>query len=151
MGEYTIMAVDSKALGRRIRAARLNARMSQEKLAELADVSTVHISNIESGNGNPSLAALVNIANVLAVSADELLCDSVLHCRPVLLKEIGEATADCSDYELRVLISILKASRAALKEDQVFKNKMKEYDELHRSFGTEKKKAVAEEPPIYAP
>lgn len=145
------MAVDNKALGRRIRAARLKAGLSQEKLAELANVSTVHISNIESGNGNPSLAALVNIANVLAVSADELLRDSILCCRPVLLKEIADATADCSDYELRVLASILKASRAALKEDQVFRSKMKEYEELHRNFDTAKRKAVAEDAAVYTP
>ena len=143
------MAVDNKALGRRIRDARVRVRMSQEKLAELVDVSTVHISNIESGNGNPSLAVLVNIANVLAVSADVLLCDSVLHCRPVLLKEIADVTADCSDYELRVLISILKASRAALKEDRVFKGRMKEYDELHHSFGPDRQEAVAEKPAPY--
>ena len=69
------MAVNSKAMGRRIKAARKKAAMTQARLAEEVGISEVHVSNLESGTGNPSLATLVDIANVLSVSTDELLCD----------------------------------------------------------------------------
>ena len=80
-------------------------------------MSEVHVSNMESGTGNPSLATLVDIANVLSVSTDELLCDSVICCKPVYEKEILETTADCDDYEIRILSYILKAAKMALREN----------------------------------
>ena len=41
------MAVDFGAVGARIRACRLEAGMSQERLAELSDLSTPYVSHIE--------------------------------------------------------------------------------------------------------
>ena len=102
---------------RRIKAARKKASMTQARLAEEIGMSEVHISNMESGTGNPSLATLVDIANVLSVSTDELLCDSVICCKPVYEKEILETTADCDDYEIRILSYILKAAKMALREN----------------------------------
>ena len=115
------MAVNSKAMGRRIEAARKKAAMTQARLAEEVGISEVHVSNLESGTGNPSLATLVDIANVLSVSTDELLCDSVVCCKPVFQKEILETTADCDDYEIRVLSYILKAAKIALRDNQDLK------------------------------
>ena len=51
------------------------------------------------------------------VSTDELLCDSVICCKPVYEKEILETTADCDDYEIRILSYILKAAKMALREN----------------------------------
>lgn len=128
------MAIDSKAMGRRIKTARLRAELTQEQLAELVDLSVVHISNMESGSGSASLNTLVNIANVLSVSTDEILCDSVLCCKEVFQNEIVDTTRDCDDYEIRVLTCILKAAKAALREDREFREKMKEYEELKKAF-----------------
>lgn len=130
------MAVDTKSMGRRIKSARLKASMTQERLAELVNLSVVHISNMESGSGNPSLNTLVNIANALAVSTDEILCDSVLHCKPAFQREIVETTADCDDYEIRVLTYMVKAAKAALREDRAFRDKMKEYEELKKGLSS---------------
>ncbi len=116
------MAVNSKAMGRRIKAARKKAEMTQARLAEEGGISEGHVSNLESGTGNPSLATLVDIANVLSVSTDELLCDSVICCKPVFQKEILETTADCDDYEIRVLSYILKAAKVALRDNQDLRN-----------------------------
>ena len=115
-------------MGKRIKAARQKAGLTQEKLAEIIDVSVVHISNMESGTGNPSLNTLVNIANVLGVSTDELLCDSVIQCKPVFQKEMNETTVDCDEYEVRVLSHIVKAAKAAIRDDKEFRKKMEEYD-----------------------
>ena len=40
------------------------------------------MSNIETRTTRISLTALVNIANVLGVSVDDLIYDSVVHARP---------------------------------------------------------------------
>ncbi len=122
------MPVDGKAMGKRIKAARQKADLTQEKLAEMIDVSVVHISNMESGTGSPSLNTFVNIANALNVSSDELLCDSVACCKPVFQKELSETTEDCDEYEVRVLTHIVKAAKEAIRDDKEFRKRVGEAD-----------------------
>jgi transcriptional regulator with XRE-family HTH domain len=69
--------MNQKAIGRRVKAAREKKQLTQEQLAELVDLSTMHISVIERGVKLPKLETLINIANVLDVSADVLLQDVI--------------------------------------------------------------------------
>ena len=57
--------MNQKAIGRRIKTARENKRLTQEQLAELVDLSPMHVSVIERGVKLPKLETLINIANVL--------------------------------------------------------------------------------------
>ena len=67
-------------MGKRIKIARIRADMTQEMLADAVGIVPVYVSRIESGLGNPSLEIIVNIANALYVSVDELLYDlSLIH------------------------------------------------------------------------
>ena len=72
-----MISMNQKAIGRRIKTARENKRLTQEQLAELVDLSPMHVSVIERGVKLPKLETLINIANVLDVSADVLLQDVV--------------------------------------------------------------------------
>ena len=72
------MELDFKAIGKRIKIARINKNMTQETVADRIGVTPQHVSNIETGNSSVSLTTLVAIANLLKVSADELLCDTIL-------------------------------------------------------------------------
>ena len=65
--EYTI------ELGKRIRAARKKADLTQSELAERADVSTNHISAIERGVYDTRVEMLYRIALALGVDGDYLL------------------------------------------------------------------------------
>lgn len=56
-----------RILGENIRVARKQARMSQEKLAEKADLNTTYISDVERGEENISVDALVRVAAALKV------------------------------------------------------------------------------------
>ena len=49
--------------------------MSQEKLAEKADLSAVFISNVERGTENISVDALARIARALGVRLRDLVAD----------------------------------------------------------------------------
>ena len=75
--------IDYKTVGLRIRAVRLEKKLTQEKLAEAAGVGVTHISHIETGNSIPSLQVTVDIVNALGCSMDELLCMDVEQARPV--------------------------------------------------------------------
>lgn len=62
--------LDFKAIGLKIKERRLAVGITQEHIANLLDVNPSHISNIECGRANPSLTALVKIANILECSVD---------------------------------------------------------------------------------
>lgn len=110
------MELDYKALGKRIKIARIKADMTQDKLSTVLDISPSHISNIETGTTRVSLTALVSIANALSVTVDDLLYDSVIHARPQLEREIQQVVDGCDDFELRmvkeVALSVVDALRA---------------------------------------
>jgi len=60
-------------LGEAIRARRRTAGLTQEKLAEKADLSTVFISRVERGRESPSVDSLVKIANALRAQVHDLV------------------------------------------------------------------------------
>lgn len=65
--------IDYKAMGKRIRAKRLEMGLTQEKLAEIAEISTSHIGEIERGTSICSLAVIANIATILDLNLDTLI------------------------------------------------------------------------------
>lgn len=64
-------------MGKRIRQQRILAQMTQEKLAEAAGISLSFLGHIERGTRKASLDTLVRICNVLKVSPQLLLQDSL--------------------------------------------------------------------------
>lgn len=60
-------------LGQRIADIRKSKGFSQIRLAELADISKEHLSNLERGNKLPSAKTLAQISNALDVSIDILI------------------------------------------------------------------------------
>ncbi len=63
-------------LGDRVRRLRARAGLTRKELARDADVSERHLANLESGNGNPSLQILRQIAEAFHCSIAELLDDT---------------------------------------------------------------------------
>jgi transcriptional regulator with XRE-family HTH domain len=62
-----------RILGENIRVSRKQSGISQEKLAEKADLNTTYISDVERGEENISVDALVRIANALKVPLADLI------------------------------------------------------------------------------
>ena len=62
-------------LGKNIRTLRRARNISQEKLAEMADLSTVYLGRIENGRQEPSLNTIGRIANALGVESIKLFTD----------------------------------------------------------------------------
>ena len=112
------MELDYKALGKRIRIARINADMTQDRLSTMLEMSPSHMSNIETGSTRISLTALVSIANALGVTVDDLLYDSIVHARPQLEREIQQIVDSCNDYELRVVKEVTHSVVDALQANE---------------------------------
>ena len=68
--------INYKALGAKIKEYRKKENITQEQLAEMADISLSHMSNVETASVSVSLPALKLIADALGVTIDELLVDS---------------------------------------------------------------------------
>ena len=66
-----------KFLGEQIRKQRKLKKYTLEQLAEILDVSTTFIGQIERAKGVPSLETLVKIANALEISVDSLLFENL--------------------------------------------------------------------------
>lgn len=63
------------AFGRNVRRFREARKMTQEVLAEKAELDRTFISDVERGGRNLSIQSIVRIANALGVSASELCLD----------------------------------------------------------------------------
>lgn len=63
----------AKKLGENMKKIRLAKGMTQGDICRKLEVDRAYISNIESGNKNPTLLTITNLAKALGVSIDELL------------------------------------------------------------------------------
>lgn len=108
------MAIDYTALGQRVADFRSKENLSQEELAFSCGVGSKHISNIELGKSKPSLESLIQIANFLNVSADDLLVDSLTHSASTADSEIHRLLLDCNAIEQEILTRMVKEMKAIL-------------------------------------
>ena len=67
------MIFDARILAMRIKKQRNKRNMTQEHLAEIANLSVVFISNVERAKRVPSLEKMIDICNALECTMDELL------------------------------------------------------------------------------
>lgn len=65
--------MDLKLLGLNIKNSRKNTKLTQAQLAEMTNLSTVHISHIEGGSVKMSVDALINICNALNITPNDIL------------------------------------------------------------------------------
>lgn len=70
----------SQYLGFNIESLRAKAGLSQARLESKAQIPRSTLTNIESGQGNPSLTNLVKISNALGVGIEELLSRPRTEC-----------------------------------------------------------------------
>ena len=109
------MAVNYISLGQRLKAIRKNRNLSQKQLADLLNSSTSYISYIENGKKSMSIEFLISVVNTLAVSTDDLLCDSLNAKSKAFDQEIVSIFSDCTESEMLLLIESLKNLKKSLR------------------------------------
>lgn len=62
-----------KIFAENVRAERARKQYSQEKLAEMADITPEYLARIEKEKYSPSLVVIANLASALEVSVDKLI------------------------------------------------------------------------------
>lgn len=113
------MSLDYKSIGLRIRSYRIRRGMTQEQLAEKADLSRSHITYIEKGEKAVSLEALIEISNALQVSVDELLVDNMDFPKSLNDNEASYILLDCSPQESAILTRNMRNLRESLRSYRI--------------------------------
>lgn len=105
--------MDYCKIGQQIRKVRKAQALSQEELAEKVNISTTHMSHIETGNTKLSLPVLVDIANALHVRTDALLNGSVSSAATAL-EDIAAVLAHCDPQQAKVIADLVKAAKLSM-------------------------------------
>ena len=104
----------------RIGGIRRRRGLSQMALAEQIEKAPTFISSIETGQRGMSIETFVSIANALNVSADALLIDSIENTERISGSFFAAAAFDCNEFERRVLLELLIASKEAIRKNKRF-------------------------------
>lgn len=105
--------MDYYKIGQQIRKNRKAHGFSQECLAEQIGISVTHMSHIETGNTKLSLPVLVEIARVLEVPTDDLLCERPPE-REISISELAEVLESCTTQQVRIITDVVRATKMAL-------------------------------------
>lgn len=121
MDKFTIIIIGGSqmnqsisALGNAVRITRKNKHLSQEALAERIGVCKRTIIDIEKNAGNPKFEVLCTLVRELDLPLYQVFYPEIsenAEAKNELLKELS----DCSDYEMKVILSVVKNLRDALK------------------------------------
>jgi len=113
------MTLDYAALGKRIRIVRKAAGITQEKLAEYVDVSTVFISQIENAARKASLETIYKISVVLKTPVDDFLTADEASLSPTVPDELALLLGNRTDAEIAFVVELVKTVTANLQDEKI--------------------------------
>lgn len=94
-----------------LRRARQRAGMTLTELARRADIGKSTLSELESGNGNPSLETLWSLAGALGIPVSRLLDPPTAQVHLIRAGEGPTLAAESSDYRATLLTTSLQGGR----------------------------------------
>lgn len=97
-----------KEVGERIRESRLAKGLSQEELADKAQLSTSHISEIERGNKELRIASLCRIAEALETPTDWFIRPHIPSTVEFYKKEFNELLEDCTPAQIELITRLVR-------------------------------------------
>lgn len=109
------------ALGSVVRATRKSKNLSQEALAERIGVCKRTIIDIEKNTGNPKFEILCMLVRELDLPLYQVFYPEMsdnLEIKNMLMEEVS----NCSEYEMKIILSVVKSLRYTLKNDIELEN-----------------------------
>ena len=108
------MVLPRGLLGSAIKRARLNKNLTQERLAELINITPMHMKQIESERRSPSVDVLCRIVFALDFSLDSVFVNQDDGTQE-LRNRINLCLNRCNEHELQVIYATIEA---LLKKEQ---------------------------------
>ena len=115
--EVNSMTIDYISIGNRIKELRSAKGWTQATLAEKSGVEPSNISHIERAATKLSLPTMVNIANALGVTLDEIAYGSIEKGTHVSIKIIDELLSDCTPDEICSITEIIRTTKSVLRKN----------------------------------
>lgn len=106
-------------LGEVVRATRKSRHLSQEALAERIGVCKRTIIDIESNTGNLKFETLFPLVRELDLPLYRVFYPEMeenLELKNVLIQEVSS----CSEYEMKLILSVVKSLRGTLRNEEKF-------------------------------
>ena len=100
--------INFETIGRKIKEIRLSKGLTQENVADVADVNTSHISNIENFRVKISLTTLVKICNTLDTTVDYILANEYSDSSSALDQEILKELQACDQEKKEKILQIIR-------------------------------------------
>lgn len=111
------MNQSGEVLGDVVKAIRKSRHLSQEVLAERIGVCKRTIIDIESNTGNPKFEVLYPLVRELDLPLYQVFYPEAgenLGLKNALMQEVSS----CSEYEMRVILSVVKTLKGTLKKER---------------------------------
>ena len=108
MVEYQTKELDIMEMGRRVRLRREFLGLSRDELANLVDVSSQFIADIEYGHKGMSIQTLYKMSRALHISADYFLAGKVYPETQRFREEIHSTLEKCSKEQLKSVSQIVR-------------------------------------------
>ena len=102
------MAVDYHIIGSRLKQARLKAGLTQQELAEKANLSVAFISRIERGNSHINLKRLSEFCSILNISEGYILNGVSDKDAKYLYDEFNDILRKCSPEKQKLIYKLSK-------------------------------------------
>lgn len=109
--------MDFKEIGLRIRNLREKENISREKLAEIVDLSTNFVGQIERGEKRMGLETLIKISEFLGTSIDYIVSGSIPRYYSTEVEEINFLVENCTKRELAIIKNIIKIAIDTIKSN----------------------------------
>jgi len=106
-----VKQMNSRGLGRKLRAYRAKRGWSLKECSERIGISTRYLADIERGDKVPKLETFVSILNTLSASADDVLQESLIVGYEAqsndILRELGSLDAKSKKQALDIFQSVI--------------------------------------------
>ncbi|MFC1684369.1 helix-turn-helix domain-containing protein [Pseudomonadota bacterium] len=97
------MAMISNLVGTRIRAIRSKRNLTQQQLADLADIPRATLATVEKDDANPSLAVVHKIATALNMTIDDLIIEHFQRVQAIRKEKMPQLESADGCYRSTVL------------------------------------------------
>lgn len=94
-------------IGRRIAMIRKEKGYTQMELAEMVDLSTNYLSDIERGKSSARLDKLVAIMDALQCGADDVFCDAIAYGYTARSSRLAEKLETLPEKERQKVLAVL--------------------------------------------
>ena len=100
------MEINYSIIGIRLKQARINKKLTQEKLAEMLEISVTYISRVECGSTKINLKRLIQICGLLDTSVSSIVEGTYLKSESYLSSAFSDLLKNCPTEKIDLIYKL---------------------------------------------